>query len=155
MAERLSTVVLMCGLPGAGKTTYAKELERRGYVRLSIDEVVWQRIGQRDAGRVLEPAAFDRLKDQIRDEQRLELVELMTTGRDVVVDRAHHHPISDAANRCGHRRAGVRVAAAENRLLPGIVRTAARRQSASAKRPVSGSLVQVVSDVTSANSLLS
>ncbi|MFG2848750.1 AAA family ATPase [Kitasatospora sp. NPDC048296] len=86
MTERLSTVVLMCGLPGAGKTTYAKELERRGYVRLSIDEVVWQRIGQRDAGRVLEPAAFDRLKDRIRGEQRLELVELMRAGRDVVVD---------------------------------------------------------------------
>ncbi|MFI9163380.1 AAA family ATPase [Kitasatospora aureofaciens] len=33
----------MCGLPGAGKTTYATELARRGYVRLSIDEAVWQR----------------------------------------------------------------------------------------------------------------
>lgn len=76
----------MCGLPGAGKTTYARELVRRGYVRLSIDEVVWQRLGQRDAGLVLEAAAFDQLKEEVRREQRQELVELMLAGRDVVVD---------------------------------------------------------------------
>jgi predicted kinase len=82
----VGTVVLMCGLPGAGKTTYALELVRRGYVRLSIDEAVWQRLGQRDAGVVLEQAAFDELKEEIRAEQRRELVELMRAGRDVVVD---------------------------------------------------------------------
>ncbi|MFJ3221666.1 AAA family ATPase [Kitasatospora sp. NPDC086801] len=86
MTERLSTVVLMCGLPGAGKTTYAMDLVRRGFARLSIDEVVWQRLGQRDAGLVLEAEAFDRLKEVIRREQRQELVELMLAGRDVVVD---------------------------------------------------------------------
>lgn len=76
----------MCGLPGAGKTTYAMELVRRGFARLSIDEVVWQRLGQRDAGRVLGPEAFDRLKEEVRRQQRQELVELMLAGRDVVVD---------------------------------------------------------------------
>ncbi|MGW1894021.1 AAA family ATPase [Streptomyces sp. NPDC002004] len=86
MTQETSTVVLMCGLPGAGKTTYAMELVRRGYVRLSIDEVVWQRLGQRDAGLVLETEAFDQLKEEVRREQRQELVELMLTGRDVVVD---------------------------------------------------------------------
>ncbi|MFH9352776.1 AAA family ATPase [Kitasatospora sp. NPDC017646] len=81
-----STVVLMCGLPGAGKTTHAMELVRRGYVRLSIDEVVWQRLGRRDAGLVLEEEAYDRLKEEVRREQRRELVELVRAGRDVVVD---------------------------------------------------------------------
>ncbi|MFI9162994.1 AAA family ATPase [Kitasatospora aureofaciens] len=81
-----STVVLMCGPPGSGKTTYALDLVRRGYVRLSIDEVVWQRLGQCDAGLVLEAAAYDRLKEEVRREQRQELVELMLAGRDVVVD---------------------------------------------------------------------
>lgn len=76
----------MCGLPGAGKTTYAMELVRRGFARLSIDEVVWQRLGQRDAGLVLGAEAFDRLKEEIRREQRQELIELMLAGRDVVVD---------------------------------------------------------------------
>ncbi|MEU1415185.1 ATP-binding protein [Streptomyces sp. NPDC005731] len=86
MTEQSSTVVLMCGLPGAGKTTYALELVRRGYVRLSIDEVVWQRLGQRDAGLVLKAEAFDQLKEEVRREQRQELVELMLARRDVVVD---------------------------------------------------------------------
>ncbi|MBD0690109.1 AAA family ATPase [Streptomyces sp. CBMA123] len=86
MEERLGTVVLMCGLPGAGKTTYARQLVRRGYVRLSIDEVVWRRLGRRDAGLVLAAEAYDRLKEEVRREQRRELVELMLAGRDVVVD---------------------------------------------------------------------
>ncbi|MGW5276124.1 AAA family ATPase [Streptomyces sp. NPDC004044] len=86
MTQQLSTVVLMCGPPGAGKTTFAMELVRRGYVRLSIDEVVWQRLGRRDAGLVLEAEAFDQLKEEVRREQRQELVELMSAGRDVVVD---------------------------------------------------------------------
>ncbi|MFE9571041.1 AAA family ATPase [Streptomyces sp. NPDC006692] len=86
MTQQMSTVVLMCGLPGAGKTTYAMELVRRGFARLSIDEVVWQRLGQRDTGMVLEAEAFDQLKEEVRREQRQELVELMLAGRDVVVD---------------------------------------------------------------------
>jgi predicted kinase len=77
---------LMCGLPGAGKTTYAMELVRRGYQRRSIDEAVWQRLGQRDAGRVLEAQAFDQLKEEVRREQRQELVELLLAGHNVVVD---------------------------------------------------------------------
>ena len=65
----------MCGLPGAGKTTYAMELVRRGCVRLSIDEVVWRRLGQRDAGVVLQAEAFYQLKevaDRTTLERRLE-----------------------------------------------------------------------------------
>ncbi|MFC1416191.1 AAA family ATPase [Streptacidiphilus cavernicola] len=94
VTRQRGTVVLMCGLPGAGKTTYARGLVRRGYARLSIDEAVWERLGRRDAGLVLEPEAYDRLKDEVRREQRQELVALMRAGRDVVVDysfwsRAH------------------------------------------------------------------
>ncbi|MFI7004905.1 AAA family ATPase [Streptomyces sp. NPDC050145] len=86
MTGRSSTVVLMCGLPGSGKSTYARELVRRGHVRLSIDEEVWRRLGGRDAGLVLEPEAFAALKEEVRGEQRRELVALMEAGRDVVVD---------------------------------------------------------------------
>ncbi|MFG3602465.1 AAA family ATPase [Micromonospora chersina] len=39
-------VVLMCGVAGAGKTTYAKDLETKGYFRLSVDEEIWHRFGR-------------------------------------------------------------------------------------------------------------
>ncbi|WP_208866018.1 AAA family ATPase [Kitasatospora cheerisanensis] len=86
MTGRSSTVVLMCGLPGSGKTTYARGLVRRGFARLSIDEEVWRLLGQRDAGLVLAAEEFDRLKEEVRGRQRRELVELLRAWRDVVVD---------------------------------------------------------------------
>ena len=39
-------VYLLCGFVGSGKTTYARELERSGIVRLSIDELVFARHGR-------------------------------------------------------------------------------------------------------------
>ena len=35
-------VIMMCGICGSGKTTYAKQKEKEGYVRLSIDEEMWK-----------------------------------------------------------------------------------------------------------------
>ncbi|WP_282204031.1 AAA family ATPase [Kitasatospora fiedleri] len=77
-------VVLMCGLPGSGKSTYARALERRGFVRLSIDEVIWSRTG-RD-GAELEPAVYERLKSAVERELWEELVGLLEARRPVVVD---------------------------------------------------------------------
>ena len=34
----MSKVIMMCGVCGSGKTTYAKKKEQEGYIRLSIDE---------------------------------------------------------------------------------------------------------------------
>ncbi|MFD7732973.1 AAA family ATPase [Kitasatospora phosalacinea] len=76
--------VLMCGLPGSGKSTYARALERRGFTRLSIDEVVWARIGHDAAD--LDPAEYDRLKAAAEAELWQELVRLLTARRPVVVD---------------------------------------------------------------------
>ncbi|QKW24636.1 ATP-binding protein [Kitasatospora sp. NA04385] len=77
-------VVLMCGLPGSGKSTCAKALERRGFVRLSIDEVVWARIGH-DPAR-LDPAVYERLKAEAEEELWQELVRLLEARRPVVID---------------------------------------------------------------------
>jgi hypothetical protein len=40
------TLVMLCGMAGSGKTTAAKFLEARGFVRLSIDEEIWHRFGR-------------------------------------------------------------------------------------------------------------
>src|SRR5215207_8258600 len=39
-------VYLLCGLTGSGKTTYARQLEAAGAVRLSVDEEVFARHGR-------------------------------------------------------------------------------------------------------------
>jgi predicted kinase len=39
-------VYLLCGLPGSGKTTYAKQLEKDGVVRLSLDEELFKLFGR-------------------------------------------------------------------------------------------------------------
>ena len=72
-------VTLLCGPAGAGKTTYARTLERRGAVRLSMDEAVWD-----DGWRQDEPPRqrLDELYAGLRDA----LVRAVAEGSDVVVD---------------------------------------------------------------------
>jgi hypothetical protein len=77
-------VVMMCGLPGSGKSTYARALERRGYTRLSIDEVGWEWTG-RDGGE-LDPVEYERLKAAARRRLWDELIGLMGTRAPVVID---------------------------------------------------------------------
>ena len=76
--------MLMCGIPGSGKSTYARALEGRGFTRLSIDEVVWARIG-RDAAE-LEPDEYDRLKRTAEQELWHELLRLLDARQPVVID---------------------------------------------------------------------
>jgi predicted kinase len=77
-------VVLMCGVAGSGKTTYAQRLETQGYVRLSIDEEVWQRFGR--YGLDYEPARYVGYGTVAESALRQQLLVLIEEGRDVVVD---------------------------------------------------------------------
>ncbi|AEH07918.1 MULTISPECIES: AAA family ATPase [Protofrankia] len=77
-------VVMMCGLPGSGKSTYARALERRGYTRLSIDEVVWEWTG-RDGGE-LDPAEYEHLKSAAEWQLWDELIRLMEMKAPGVID---------------------------------------------------------------------
>lgn len=43
----MSNVIMMCGVCGSGKTTYAKQKEEDGYVSLSIDEELWKTYGRK------------------------------------------------------------------------------------------------------------
>lgn len=71
-------------LASSGKTTYAQALEGEGYLRLSIDEVIWELFG---AYGVDYPAAdYDA---HSRDAQRVldaRLIAAVRDGHDVVVD---------------------------------------------------------------------
>jgi len=71
----------MCGPAGAGKSTYARGLERAGMVRLSFDVESWRR-GIRT--HQLPPD----VRDEIEAELRARLLELVRAGRDVVLDFA-------------------------------------------------------------------
>jgi len=81
---KTATVVLMCGVPGAGKTTYAKRLERAGHVRLSVDEEMWRQ-DRELAARFGTPEYFA-FTVAVERQLRARLLELIAEGRDVVVD---------------------------------------------------------------------
>ncbi|TMR07309.1 ATP-binding protein [Nonomuraea turkmeniaca] len=75
---------MMCGIAGSGKSTHAQALERRGYVRLSIDEEIWVRFG-RDAAE-FDPAEYEDHKAAAEETLRKRLVDLMEVGQPVVLD---------------------------------------------------------------------
>lgn len=77
-------VVLMCGIAGSGKTTYARQLEDAGYVRLSIDEEVWERFGR--YGVDYTPAQYAEHSATVENDLRDRLVWLVGERRNVVVD---------------------------------------------------------------------
>ena len=81
---KTATVVLMCGVPGSGKTRHAKSLERTGYVRLSVDEEMW-RLDQELAASFGTPEYFE-FTLAVEQQVRSRLVELIAEGSDVVVD---------------------------------------------------------------------
>jgi predicted kinase len=74
----------MCGVAGAGKTTYAQELETQGYMRLSIDEEVWKRFGR--YGVDYEPSTYPAHSAEAEAVLKQKLVDLIHAGRNVVVD---------------------------------------------------------------------
>lgn len=72
-------VYLMCGLPGSGKTTYAKDLEKNGAVRLTLDEQQFERFGR-------EYDDHEGKQRQTKDELREILKEKVRAGQSVIVD---------------------------------------------------------------------
>ena len=77
-------LVLMAGLPGSGKTTLARELEVRGFLRISPDERVWRTHGH--YGRDFPRGEYRIRERPILEEIASELRTALSSGRDVVMD---------------------------------------------------------------------
>ena len=77
-------VVMTCGVAGSGKTTLARRLEAQGFVRLSVDQEVWDRFGRHGVDYPAE--RYDALSEVARARVRERLVQLVGQGRDVVLD---------------------------------------------------------------------
>lgn len=77
----MSRVVLMCGPAGSGKSTLARELEREGWIRLSVDVDAW---GDGHRTHPLPIAVAEAARQAIRSQ----LLDLVASGTNVVVDLA-------------------------------------------------------------------
>lgn len=77
-------VIMMCGVCGSGKTTYALEKEKEGFVRLSIDEEMWKTYGRR--GLDFPEEEYDRLSEKVERKLQADMEALIEEGRDVILD---------------------------------------------------------------------
>lgn len=80
----LSKVIMMCGVCGSGKTTYAKKKEQEGYIRLSIDEEMWKLYGRK--GIDYPEEEYEKLSEQVEAALQKKLLSLIQQGKDVVID---------------------------------------------------------------------
>ncbi len=70
-------VILMCGVAGSGKTTFSMKLAAKGFTRLSIDEVIWDRFGRYGIDYTSEvyPGHVAEAREAIKDDLRQLLVQ--------------------------------------------------------------------------------
>ena len=80
----MSKVIMMCGVCGSGKTTYAKQKEQEGYIRLSIDEEMWNIYGQK--GIDYSETQYDELSEKVELLLRQKMISLIKNGKNVVID---------------------------------------------------------------------
>jgi predicted kinase len=142
MAER-SEVVMLCGLAGSGKTTYAQSLETEGYVRLSVDEEIWRRFGR--YGVDYEPARYDEHTEVARRAVRERMLALIAQRRDVVIDSSFWQRSTRQAYKELIEQAGGRWRLVYLKADPAVLRqrlhTRAERFDANAAFPITDALL--------------
>lgn len=77
-------VVMMCGVAGSGKTTFSQQLEKQGFVRLSIDEEIWATHGR--YGLDFPMGKIEEYKKEAERKLRHLLVKLIHDKEQVVID---------------------------------------------------------------------
>ena len=80
------TLIMLCGIAGAGKTTAAAYLESRGCTRLSIDEEIWTQYGR--FGIDYAPEAYPELQRRSASDLWARLPTLLERKVPVVVDNS-------------------------------------------------------------------
>lgn len=86
-SDPLSQAVIMCGISGSGKTHFARQLEKAGYIRVSTDALIWEQVGPRLFN--LPKDEQRRLFSECREKVSDQLVSLLKEGKKVVVDATH------------------------------------------------------------------
>ncbi|WP_443034987.1 AAA family ATPase [Streptomyces sp. BE133] len=84
MSDLQPVVWLLTGMPGSGKTTFAKALARGGVVRLSVDDQMTARHGR--IGKDHAEHEHLALQAPVIEDVRRQLVALLREGRSVVLD---------------------------------------------------------------------
>lgn len=85
----MATLYLLCGLPASGKTTWAKEMEATGALRLSLDEEALTRLAdRRDTTHDLRVASEGlwEMHDEVSREHLKKAAEALRSGRSVILD---------------------------------------------------------------------
>lgn len=84
MRDDTPTVYLLAGLPGSGKTTYAKALESEGVVRLAVDQEIQARHGS--LGVDYPQDLHVEYVAEVLVDLNQRLIDLVDAGHDVVLD---------------------------------------------------------------------
>ena len=82
----MRTVIILRGLPGCGKSTYARELLRKESRR-------WKRVNRDDLRNMLDDGTFDANREEfVRSVQDQLILKALRDGYDVIVDNTHLVP---------------------------------------------------------------
>ncbi len=76
-----NTLYILCGMPGSGKTTYAKSLENKGTVRLTLDEELIRCFGKN-----FDPKNYEINEANTEQELLKKAKVLLTSGCNVALD---------------------------------------------------------------------
>lgn len=79
-----TSVLLMCGISGSGKTRFSKQLEQYGFTRLSADEMIWEKYGDDFVN--FTPEKRKEIFKSIDKELSDRLTEMLNVGKKIVVD---------------------------------------------------------------------
>lgn len=80
----MSKVIMMCGVCGSGKTTFAKKKEKKGFIRISIDEEMWRLYGAR--GIDYPNDNYEELSSIVESKLQNDIVNYIKEDKNLVID---------------------------------------------------------------------